>query len=185
MERLTLRRRRVITWTVVSAVLLGGLAWALGVSLIQSVLLALAASVVGAGCLAVSGVVTEPTLPPLQDSDQAEGTRREVSRLSWALGGRDRAGAVPYRRLRAIATHRLALRWIDPATPEGDQAARELLGPLGYTQLVAESNAAPSVDVFAACVALLERLDETSGVTAGSTAAPEGSSRAAGGRRTG
>jgi hypothetical protein len=129
-------------------------------------LLATAVTTVGATYLALDSVDDDRALPPLDDVGVNTGTRREVSRLSWMMAGHDnRVGGVPYRRLRAIAVNRLALRGIDVSDPAGDQAARTLLGEMGYRLLIAETNSAPSQRQFADCITLLEELDDHSSTT--------------------
>jgi hypothetical protein len=154
------RRRQRIAWTAALAFVLAVASWAIGVTVLQSVLLASVVAAVGAAIIALDRLDGEPTLPPLDAVGRSEGTRREVSRLSWAMAGPDnRVGGIPYRRLRAIAVDRLRLRGVDVTDPAGDQAARELLGPLGYQHLLAEAAAPPTQRVFQSCIALLERLD--------------------------
>ncbi len=158
------RRRRTVIWTFVLAVVTAGLSWAVGVSWAQSLLLFTAVTTVGAAVFALDQLDDDSQLPPLDPTGRSEGTRREVSRLSWALAGADnRVGDRPYRRVRAIAAHRLAMRGIDPSDPAGEEAARALLGPMGFDQLVAETTSPPTQRTFAACITLLERLDDSPG----------------------
>lgn len=158
------RRRRKVVQASLLAVAVWGVAWAVGVSFVQSLLLSTVVTTVGAVLVALDDLDDEPGLPPLEGSGRSEGTRREVSRLSWAMAGAgNRVGGVPYRRLRAIANHRLLQRGIDLGQPDGQQAARELLGPVGFTQLVAETAGPPSERVFATCLSLVEALDGTAG----------------------
>ncbi|MET1006676.1 MAG: hypothetical protein ABWX96_14090 [Propionibacteriaceae bacterium] len=160
------RRRRVVIWTVLVALALAGVSWAVGVPVIQSLLLATGVTMVGAIALAVSGLDDEILLPPLDETGRNEGARREVSRLSWVMAGQDnRVGDIPYRRLRAIAANRLALRGIDVTEEAGQRAAGELLGQPGYTLLVAEATRTPTQRAFQASIALLERLDERGSAT--------------------
>lgn len=156
------RRRQTVIWTLVLAVLMAGLSWAVGVSWFQSLLLFTGVTTVGAAVLALDHLDDDAQLPPLDPAGRSEGTRREVSRLSWALAGADnRVGDRPYRRVRAIAAHRLAMRGIDVSELSGEGAARALLGSVGYDQLVAETAAPPTQRTFAACLTLLERLDDS------------------------
>jgi hypothetical protein len=155
------RRRRVVGYTVVMALVMAGLSWAIGVTVIQSLLLATGVTMVGAIVGSSIALDDEIGLPPLDETGRNEGTRREVSRLSWVMAGQDnRVGDVPYRRLRAIAVNRLGLRGIDVAEEAGQQAARELLGQQGYAMLVEEATRTPTQRSFQEGIALLERLDE-------------------------
>ena len=154
------RRRKVVTTTVLGTVVLTGAAFLIGVNLVQCLLLATAGATVGAVLLAVHDLDDDPGLAPIYDAGDSAGTRREVSRLSWVMVGQDnRVGGAPYHRLREIAATRLALRGVDLSSVEGDRAAQDLLGPLGYRTLIAEATSTPTLRVFEQCVALLERLD--------------------------
>lgn len=156
------RQRRTVVWTFVLSAVTAAASWWVGVGWPQVLLLVSAITTAGAVALALGHVDEDPMLPPLEATGRSEGTRREVSRLSWSLAGADnRVGDRPYRRLRAIAAHRLALRGIDLTDPAGDDAARALLGPVGYQQLVGESWSPPTQRVFADCISLLERLDSS------------------------
>lgn len=157
------RRRRVVLTTVLVALAVVVAAYLLGVGALQCLLLATAVTTVGATFLAVDQLDDDPALPPLLDSGDRSGTRRDVSRLSWVLAGYDnRVGRLPYLRIRAIAANRLAWRGIDLATAEGHEAARQFLGPQGYATLVDDAPEAPTERVFVSCVALLETLDGSS-----------------------
>lgn len=157
-------RRRVVLTTVLVALAVSLAAYLLGVGTLQCLLLATAVTSVGAVFLAVDQLDDDPTLPPLLDSGDRSGTRRDVSRLSWVLTGYDnRVGRLPYLRLRAIAANRLAMRGVDLSSAEGHEAARQLLGSQGYATLVADAPEAPTERVFVSCVALLETLDADRG----------------------
>jgi hypothetical protein len=159
--RRSARRRSVITTAVLAVVVLFA-AYGVGVAWVQSLLLATAVTAIGAIHLAVSDLEDEPSLPPVDDSGRNVGTRRDVSRLSWVMGGQDnRVGSVPYRRLRLIAANRLALLGLDLTLPADQRAAQDLLGPVAYATLVEESVSAPTQRVFDDCVTRLERLDLT------------------------
>ena len=154
------RRQNVVLTTASVALVVAVAGYILGVAWLQLLLLLTGVSTVGVACLALDSVQDDPALPPLDEAGLNTGTRREVSRLSWVLAGHDnRVGGVPYRRLRAIAVNRLALRGIDVSEPAGDEAARELLGELGYRLLIAESTSAPTQRQFVDCITLLENLD--------------------------
>jgi len=154
------RRRKVVIVTVLVTVVVAVAAFLIGVSLVQCLLLATAVTTVGAVLLAVHDLDDDPGLPPIYDAGDTAGTRREVSRLSWVMVGHDnRVGSAPYHRLRQIAATRLALRGVDLSSPDGDRAAQDLLGPVGYRVLVAEATTAPTSREFEECLSRLERLD--------------------------
>lgn len=152
-------RRRRLTWTLVLALLVAGAGWAIGAGVPHSLLLGLAVAAVGATLVALDLVDDEPRLPPEEQLGRNAGARREIARLSWAMAGGDqRVGEQPYRRLRAVVAARLAGAGIDPSDPAGEQAARELLGPTGYAQLVAVAPGPPTRRVFESCLTLVERM---------------------------
>ncbi len=156
-----LDRRKLIVGTAILAVATGGLAWVVGVSPVQCLLLASAVVFFRVTFGFLAKVDEEHVLPPLDDSGRSHGARREVSRLSWTMVGQDnRVGEIPFRRLRALAATRLRLRGIDPGDESGQQAARELLGDLCYDTLVGELGHPPSVAVFERCLVTLEKLDD-------------------------
>jgi len=154
------RARRVLLGTGSAALAVALAGFLIGVGWVQCLLLATVVTAVGAATLALNGVDDEPALPVLDESGGLAGARREVSRLSWVMGGPgDRVGGAPYRLLRAIAVDRLALRGVDVTDAEGDRTARDLLGAEGYAHLIAETSGTPTRREFEACVTLLERLD--------------------------
>jgi hypothetical protein len=156
-------RRRVVLSTTLLVLVVMALAYLVGVGWLQCLLLATAVTTVCAIYRAAGGFSDDSGLPPLEASGRDAGTRREVSRLSWAMAGHDnRVGSVPFRRLRAIAVNRLSLRGIDVGTAAGQQQARELLGSDGYEVLIAETNATPTQRRFQDCLTLLEGLDPSS-----------------------
>lgn len=70
--------------------------------------------------------------------DRREGARNDVSELGWATFTRSGAvGDRVLRRVRGLATARLAERGVDLATPGGTEAASRLLGPDVVDGLVA------------------------------------------------
>ena len=155
------RRRKVLVTTLLVTIVVVVAAFLIGVSLVQCLLLATAGATVGAVLLALPELDDDPALPPIYDGGDTAGTRREVSRLSWVMVGHDnRVGGAPYHRLREIAATRLALRGVDLATVEGDRAAQDLLGALGYRTLIADAAIPPTSREFEQCVTLLERLDD-------------------------
>ena len=165
------RRRKVLVTTLLVTIVVVLAAFLIGVSLVQCLLLATAGATVGAVLLALPELDDDPALPPIYDGGDTAGTRREVSRLSWVMVGHDnRVGGAPYHRLREIAATRLALRGVDLSTVEGDQAAQDLLGPLGYRMLIAEASTTPTSRVFEQCVTLLERLEGEPAITGVGTA---------------
>lgn len=117
-----------------SAVAVGAVAWAVGVSWPQSVLLgALVAALLPLLANPVDATVTLPRLPPRH----RHGARVEVSRLAWALSGRrGQADHAVVRRLKALATRRLGDLHIDLADPAHLAAAENALGSWAYSVVV-------------------------------------------------
>ena len=168
-------RRRVVLSTAVPVVVVMALAYLVGVGWLQCLLLATVVTTVSAIYRAAGGFSDDTELPPLEATGRDAGTRREVSRLSWAMAGHDnRVGSVPYRRLRAIAVNRLRLRGIDLDTAAGQQAARDLLGATGYDLLVAETNGTLTQRRFKDCLTLLEGLDPSFHPAGSRPAVPHG-----------
>ena len=154
------RRRRVLVWTWLLTPALGGAMWLVGVDVLHALAVATVVPLTAAVRLATDGLVKAPSLPPGDQTGRSDGTRREVVRLSWALGGRDhRVGPAAVRRLRALATHRLSLHGVDLTGPTGQEDGRRLLGGGCYEALFVHLDRAVSVGVFQQCVDALEGLD--------------------------
>ncbi len=138
---------------VVAAVLLGFAADLLGLGHRDALLVALVVLVIGyLGVLAGRG----DRYPwPAADLEATDGTRREMTRLTWTLIGRDgRVTEAAVRRLRADATRRLA----GHGTALGEPRAAELLGPRVHAVLTAHGGLMPSLREIAQCVDAVEAL---------------------------
>lgn len=138
---------------VVAAVLLGVFADLLGLPHRDALFVALAVMVVGyVGVLAGRG--DRYPWPPA-DLEAIDGTRREMTRLTWTLIGRDgRVTEAAVRRLRADATRRLT----GHGTALGEERARELLGPRVHATLTAHGGLMPSLRELADCLDAVEAL---------------------------
>ncbi|GAA2100235.1 hypothetical protein GCM10009841_14740 [Microlunatus panaciterrae] len=156
-EAQRIRRTRVV-WVVVLSVLVPVAAFVVGVNWVQCLLLGTATATVG-GLLALLPAGEDvPWEPP--DDQIADGARREVTRLSWTLGGHEnRVGEAPLRRLRELAVTRLAARGVQVDDPAGRETAARLLGDQVWAVLTAETGPPPRFDTFVRCVDALERLD--------------------------
>lgn len=152
------RTRSGLAWSLATAAIFSGTAWAIGVSIVQSVLIAAAICAIGA-CISLAP--TGQTLAwPERNRAGNDGTRREVSRLSWAMIGRDdRVSEASLRRLQQVALRRLAMRGIDGTDPDQQAAAQSALGTFCYQHLFAPTGGPPRYDQFVRCVTELEKLD--------------------------
>jgi hypothetical protein len=128
--------RRQIAGALAASVVIGGLAWLVGVTVMGSVLIGL----VVAALMPVLANPVESTmvLPPLAPRLR-HGARVEVSRLSWAMAGRrGRVDARVVRRLRTTAYRRLADLHLDPGQTTQAEAAERALGPWAYSVVVGD-----------------------------------------------
>lgn len=140
-----------------TGMLVGALAWLLGLNTGQSLLVAAVVASLGAGS-ALLHVALDPTWPTLPAPSGA-GARRDVSRLSWALSGPSgTVGPAALARFRTLAERRLAHRGVH--LHEAERAAA-LLGDAAYGVAVAQADHPINHRVFAAAVAALEALDRT------------------------
>ena len=172
MTRLSLR-------PVVAAVVVGGGGALIGLRPGDAFLVGLLALVVGIVSVAVDA--GEDHLWPEPEPGELDGTRREISALTWSFVGREGRVAEPaVRRLRAVAARRLSRRGVvlprgllqravgeGPSVPLADESqarARELLGERAWTILTAPGGWLPSLADIAHCVGVIERLgpDQTS-----------------------
>lgn len=136
-------------------------------------LIGLLALVVGVVSVAVGA--GEDHLWPDSELEETDGTRREISALTWSFIGREGRVAEPaVRRLRVVAARRLARRGVvlprglirrgvgrnpSPAELDDDQrTARELLGERAWTILTAPGGRLPSLADVTHCVTVIEQL---------------------------
>lgn len=128
--------RRQLAGGIGASLVIGSLAWLVGVTIGGALLIGLAVFAV----VPVLGNPVEPSmvLPPLPPRLR-HGARVEVSRLSWAMAGRrGRVDARVVRRLRATAYRRLADLHLDPADPHHAAVAESALGPWAYSVVVGD-----------------------------------------------
>ena len=128
-----------------------------------------------AGTVSVAVGAGEEHLWPDAELEETDGTRRELSSLTWSFIGREGRVAEPaVRRLRTVAVRRLARRGVvlpagivqraagrAPTTlvlDDGQRAARELLGERAWAILTAPGGRLPSLSDVAYCVAIIEKL---------------------------
>lgn len=140
-------------------------------SLFDAVLVAVVAYL-----LTLAGTVTAVARPdPWRPAarEETDGTRTEVSALTWTFFGRsDRVSEAAVRRLRVDATRRLARNGVvvpgglgprtpHEADPEVCEQARALLGDRTWATLTAPGGLMPSILDIAHCVDVIERLAPT------------------------
>jgi hypothetical protein len=141
----------------VVALLLAAAGFVLGLSWWNSLALGLAA-------VAAYGLRRPPDVNTDEDwPDRGEradkGARREVARLSWSLQGfESRVERASVRRLRRIATGRLAERGLTLTAPADAAACRQLLGDRSYALLSTDEGDRPFYDDFREAVGAVERL---------------------------
>jgi hypothetical protein len=128
--------RRQVAGGIGASVVIGSLAWLVGVTVMGAVLIGLVvAALVPVFVNPIESTMVLPPLPPRL----RHGARVEVSRLSWAMAGRrGRVDARVVRRLRTTAYRRLADLHLDPEHPEQAVAAERALGPWAYSVVVGD-----------------------------------------------
>ncbi|WP_150306505.1 hypothetical protein [Planctomonas psychrotolerans] len=154
----TLTPKTIAIRTALLAVGVGGLAYALGLSLVLALLIAATIATIGA---------LIPLFDPIRDAAWSvsavtlrKGARREISRLSWSMStGTRGVSASAGSRLHDIAAHRLALRGIDLDDPADQDAAEDALGRVAYRVLSTPS--ITTADALLAVVRALDHLDAT------------------------
>lgn len=139
---------------------------------------ALAVALVVGGLVAVAGTggAGQEHLWPAEDDGTAEGSRRELTALTWTFTARDgRVSEAAVRRLREDAVRRLARRGVvlpdgrltggpagqDETVQEQRAQARELLGERAWRTLTSPGGWLPSIADIAHCVDVVERLGDT------------------------
>lgn len=153
-------RGRTVTTGVV-AFAAGVASWMLGITVLNSLLVAAAAATMMV-VLPVSPLEVDqrPAVPRIPERP---GTRRELMRLSWSYGrGTSGAGTAAIERLIGLARQRLRDHGIDADNPADAPAAQRLLGSTAYRVMVTREIAPPVAHrTVAACLDALERLDDT------------------------
>lgn len=133
-------------------------AWLLGVDLVHALVIGIGIAVV----VVVARTVDTTRDPGWERAPEPgrDGTRGELSTLSWTMVGRDgRAGERALRRVRAVGAGRLARLGLDLADPLDADAIHGLLGARAWTVLTVSSGRNPSLADVEHAVARLERLD--------------------------
>ena len=148
-------RRRLVRAGAFSLLTITLLAWSIGVSLSQSLLL-------GGVALAIVPVLSAPLDPPVTlpwvPVRRGHGARRDVSRLAWGMTRR-RVDPRVVRRLAASARTRLSNLRIDVDDPSQATEAEKALGTWAYSALVVgDPHSFRQRDVLR-LVEALERLD--------------------------
>ncbi|MDT0164139.1 hypothetical protein Q9R32_01045 [Actinotalea sp. AC32] len=152
------------------------------VAVVADVLLLRTPDAVVAGVAAALAVVLAASLGagdeylwPETGPDDAHGSRRDVTLLSWTLVGRDgRVTESAVRRVRANAERRLARRGARLAAglgavgtgandAEAEARARALLGDRAWTALTGRGGWLPSLGDVQHCVDVVERLGDSAG----------------------
>ncbi|GGC06681.1 hypothetical protein [Cellulomonas carbonis] len=141
--------------------------------------------------LAASLGAGDEYLWPETGPDDAHGSRRDVTLLSWTLVGRDgRVTESAVRRVRVNAERRLARRGARLAAGLGavgtgandadaEARARSLFGDRAWTALTGRGGWLPSLGDLQHCVDVVERLGGVAASSAGTRAAPPVSSAGA------
>ena len=134
-------RNRIVTIGVLATLSACG-AWALGVPVAHSLLIA--AAFLALGFVLPAQPVEPDQRPATPSSPRRAGTRRELMRLSWSYGrGSKGAGQVAVDRLAATAIRRLHHLGIDVDDPDRRDAAEKALGTFAYSVLIAGTIQAP------------------------------------------
>jgi len=98
------------------------------------------------------------------------GVRGDVQDLAWTMVGRDkRVGEWVLRRLRVVATARLARHGLRLGAAEDDDAVRELVGSRAFATLTRFSSPLPSLPDVRHTLDVLEALGTRRTTTPGST----------------
>lgn len=157
------RLGRAAATTAVTAAIVGGLGWLIGLEPRQGLFLAVLVMAAGAG-------YTAPQFYDLADADRAwrdrrsvrarNGTRREVRALAGRMAGR-RSGVadVAVQRLSGIAEDRLARHSLSLHDPTDAAGAERLLGSGPYRVLSGRQPGPVRYPTFVHAVAALEQLD--------------------------
>jgi hypothetical protein len=151
------RARGALIKAAAAAVLVPAAAFAIGVSVAHSLLIA-GAAIAAVAALELASAADPPYWPDPVESARG-GNRREIARLSWTLRAqRSEAGSAAVLRLRDIARHRLAAAGIDLDDAKDQPAAAARLGGPVHRILTAQSGRPPSRREIALCIQALEQL---------------------------
>lgn len=142
---------------VVTATVVGGVAWFFGVDLLHALLLAMATATLG-GLLLLLKIDGTDGWPLHDDTGHDQGARREVARLSWSLSGESRVERRSVRRLRELALGRLAEQGLDLDDRADEAECRRLLGDLAYDTVAPDQRNPPHYRDFVHTLSAVERL---------------------------
>ncbi|MDQ2623667.1 MAG: hypothetical protein M3Y20_00760 [Actinomycetota bacterium] len=138
------------------SVLAGGGTKILGFDTEHAILFGLAALVVSFVVVVLRRGGAPATWLP-DENKEIDGSRLEVAALSWSLLGRGgRVGEGALRRIRAVATGRLARHGLSLERPADHEAIHALLGSTAWGVLTTRSDM-PSRREYEQCVQALER----------------------------
>ena len=161
--------------SAVAGLLAAGVAWAIGVTLRQSAVVAICVVVAGAA----RGVITAQQSASAGDDWRGRwtltraGSRRDVRQLGWRMrADHGRVHGAALQRLRRVARSRLGRHGIDLDDPAQTAAAEAVLGATAYRVRTAEHGRAVRYAAFVQTVDALERLT-TADTPATSTSIPE------------
>ena len=129
-----------------------------GLDVEHAAFVGVAIAVVAVAFLAMRGGGASTAWLP-DDRRERDGSRLEIAALSWSLlgrGGRVSEGAL--RRLRSVATGRLARHGLSLTDPHDDDAIRALLGDTAWAVLTTRAHM-PARRQFEECIRALERAD--------------------------
>jgi hypothetical protein len=121
------------------------------------------------GVAAVAGLLVVTRLEPRPDPgfdrprfDRRHGARGEVQELAWAMVARDgRVSDRFHRRVRQVATTRLARHGLDLADPADGRAVQELVGAKAFRTLTRTGSPRPKMSEVRQAVDALDRIGTT------------------------
>lgn len=153
----TTGRRRWI-WMTAACLAIAALTWWLGLSLSHVALLVLSLALIFV-CTQAAGLPSSSHFPRLP-YNRRDGTRRDVSSLSWSLYGNDRALNDPaVRRLWTVGQRACHHAGIDFGSAAGRGRAEELLGPSALAFLDDPDATAVDARGMSEYLTAFERLD--------------------------
>jgi len=157
--------RRIVTFAtvVVFVIVAGGLA-AFGVAIGSALLL----GAVAVGAVLLFQRIDQPADPDFEHlpAGRRDGARGDLQELTWAMVARDgRIGERVLRRVRLVATGRLARHGLTLGEPADEAAIRELLDERAWQTLTRTRSPLPSVADVRHTVNLLDRLGPDPGRT--------------------
>jgi hypothetical protein len=145
---------------VIGAPTVAALCWYLGSDLLRATTIGLSLAAVGLIWVAAPSDEDPPWQP---DVSLGPPGRRDVAELSWSLRSRrGRVDEAALRRVRTLATNRLAIRHLDLADPNHRAPIERLIGTAAYTTLQPDRRHPPRLQDVVRCLDALENLDRRS-----------------------